>query len=250
LQISLLSDVDEALLGTKVQIQRPRIISLDVFVVLEGKYSKVALLLVPDVQMGIISRFIPYRLGEMRREVCIDPVSNPQLNIPLSFKRSTITISQVGNTGPGSPVSFIFQNSSSRTLAGEIKIFHPGGSTDTISYSTEPFICSGGCAEVKHSCPKCDGQGRNLVLLFGTRGRRSEPWCTLSSIDSPVTAKDFFILYRKMELLSARFSDRASFYMACDKKSWAEIKSTVDESLYTISLAEYPIHQLEILTES
>jgi hypothetical protein len=94
----------------------------------------------------------------MRREVCIDPVSNPRLNLPLSFKRSTLTISQIGNTGVGSPVSFIFQNSSSRALAGEVKIFHPEGTMDTVSCLTEPFICSGGCIEVEHSCFNCDGQ--------------------------------------------------------------------------------------------
>jgi hypothetical protein len=43
LQISLLSDADEIALGTEVQTQRPRTISLDVFALFEGKYLKIAL---------------------------------------------------------------------------------------------------------------------------------------------------------------------------------------------------------------
>jgi hypothetical protein len=232
LQISLLSGVDEAALDTKVRIQRPRIISLDVFFVFERYHTKITLLLVPDVRLDYTSIFLPYRLGEMRREVCTDPASNPRLYFPLSSKRSTLTISQMRNAGPGSPVSFIFRNSRSRALAGEVKIFHMGTSTDIVSDLTEPFICSGGSIEVKHSCRDCSVQGK-LVLFYGTRGQPSQPWCTLSVIPSSEFIQDF---YRNIELLSARSHERSNIGMRCDKVLLVEIQPTADENLYTIAM--------------
>jgi hypothetical protein len=177
--------------------------------------------------------FLPYRLGEMRREVCTNPGSNPRLNVPLSFKRSTLTISQIRNAGPGSPVVFKFRNSRSQALAGEVKIFHPGASTDTVSDLSEPFICNGGSIEVKHSCRDCSVQDK-LVLFFGTRGQPSQPWCTLSVIPSSAPTEVF---YRNKELLSTRLYERSSISMPCDQVLLVEIQPTVDENLYMIAMA-------------
>jgi hypothetical protein len=233
LQISLLLDVDKVALSSKIQNQRPRTISLDVFVVFERYHMKIALLLVPDVRMDYTSMFFPYRLGEMRREVCIEPGSNPQLNVQLSFKRSTLTISQIRNAGPGNPVKFVCRNSRSEALAGEVKIFEPEAFVDTISDVRERSICcSGGSIEVKHSCPDCSVQGK-LVLFFGTRGQPSQTWCTLSIIPSSVSIKDF---YGNTKLLSTRLYERSSIGIPCGQVLLVKIQPSVDENLYSIAM--------------
>jgi hypothetical protein len=195
LQISLLSSIDEVAFGTK--FQRQTIISLDVFAVLDGYHTKIALILVPDVAMDFTNKFIPYRLGGMRREVCMDPGSIPRLinSAPLSFKRRAITVSQIGNSEPGNPVSFKFRDLRSEYLVEKVRILDPEGPTDAIFRLPERFTCSGGSAEVRHACRRCNEQGR-LVLIFGTRGRHSEPWCALASTSWDQSIED---TYRERE---------------------------------------------------
>jgi hypothetical protein len=233
LQISLLLSDDKIAFGIE-HTRHGRIISLDVFAALGGEYINVTLNLVRDIQFRLIPRSIPYRLGAMRRAVCIEPISKPRLNVPLSFKRSTLAISQVGITEPGCAVTFTTRNSRSGPLAGEVKIFHPEGTTDILSCLKKPFICSFACIDIKHSCPECGGQNGKYVLIFGTRGRRSEPWCTLAKVSPPVTVET---LCRKTELLNPRFSDFASRFLACNRALVAEIKpGPVNANVYNIDV--------------
>jgi hypothetical protein len=127
----------------------------------------------------------------------MDPGSIPRLinSAPLSFKRRAITVSQIGNSEPGNPVSFKFRDLRSEYLVEKVRILDPEGPTDAIFRLPERFTCSGGSAEVRHACRRCNEQGR-LVLIFGTRGRHSEPWCALASTSWDQSIED---TYRERE---------------------------------------------------
>jgi hypothetical protein len=240
LQISLLSGVDvandPAFQNQTQQRTWRRIVALDVFAQVEklSYISKVFLLLVPENRTNFFDGFIPHRIGDLRREICIEPASRPTLDVKLPFKRRTLSISQIGNSGPGSPVRFMFRDRRSRAIAGDVTVLEPG-STAMVSSLAKDFTCSGGSFEVNHLCPNCDEQGISVLLVFfGTRGRHSDAWCRISTVSSRnLSIEDS---YREIALCSARFCEHASYVFACDLELSVEIEPTMVENLYHITI--------------
>ncbi|THV48963.1 hypothetical protein BGAL_0218g00060 [Botrytis galanthina] len=149
------------------------------------------------------------RMGAFRRPASTNLASKPRINLPLSMKRQTITISQVDTSASGRTMEFKI----SPVLPSEIRfnkafIFQSDGSNSRLNSFSEPFECIGGV--ILFDILSQRGGDEQVMLAFGTRQRFSPTWCTLTkSLARDPLDSDIKRLYLEKSSLNSRMSSRA-----------------------------------------
>lgn len=128
------------------------------------------------------------------------------MNIRLSMKRRTISVSQVVISTSGRPMKFKFSSSISGIRFFKAFVFQSDGSHSYLGSFSNPFERVGGVVLLEYELLlQCDHE--RVVLVFGTRQRNSYTWCTLAESPKPLSDSKLRHLYAENDAFNSRIDD-------------------------------------------